>query len=343
MKNSVTRTLVGAAAAGTLAAGVLAALYAWYGERARVQLDRFTVSVDKGGLPPGGLTILHISDLHLRATDRMQTAKLARLQQLLSGERYDLVALTGDLIHDDAGFVAALTFIDTLQPRLATFFVPGNHDYCESSLWGIIDASSDDGAHSQPGGQSPGSALRKTREIVNGFREFGRKLLVNERVHLPICYHDVAAMNRELERHHVQPLVNASTHMQGDGLDLWVAGVDDLWEGHPDPGAALAEVPYDALLLMLAHNPDAWLEPGMERADLVLSGHVHGGQVRLPVLGALHTQGTHLTRRQADGWFRRNGSQMFVSRGVGESLPLRFGVLPQVTLIRLKAVGPNGK
>ena len=142
-------------------------------------------------------------------------------------------------------------------------------------------------------------------------------------------------MNRELELHHVQPLLNCSAHLQGDGLDLWVAGVDDLWEGRPDLSAALAGVPEDALLLVLAHNPDAWLEPGMERADLVLSGHVHGGQVRLPLLGALHTQGTHLTRRRPAGWFQRGRSQMFVSRGVGESLPLRFGVLPQVALIHL--------
>ena len=91
----------------------MAALYAWYGERTRVQLDRFTVSIDKPGLPADGLTILHISDLHFRAIDRMQAAKLARLRQLLAGERYDLVALTGDLIHDGPGFAAALSYIDT--------------------------------------------------------------------------------------------------------------------------------------------------------------------------------------------------------------------------------------
>lgn len=330
MKNWILRTVAGAAGLGTLAA-----LYAWYGERTRVQLDHFTVSISKPGLPRGGLTILHISDLHFRTTDRMQAAKLARLQHLLAGEHYDLVALTGDLIHDSAGFAAALAFIDTLQPRLAAFSVPGNHDYCESSLWGIFDARADGAPAPQPDGASLVTALERARGALGKFKEFGRKLLANERVHLPIYYHDMPAMNRELEVHRVQPLVNRSTRLEGDGLDLWVAGVDDLWEGQPDLGAALAAVPEDALLLMLAHNPDAWLEPCMERADLVLSGHVHGGQIRLPLLGAIHTQGTHLTRRHPAGWFRRGQSRMFVSRGVGESLPLRFGVLPQAALIRL--------
>jgi uncharacterized protein len=292
------------------AAGLAAAaLYAWLGERTRVQLDRFTIPTHRAGLPPDGLIILHLSDLHCRAQGKMQDRKLARLGHMLAGQQYDIVALTGDLIHDEPGFKTALAFIDTLHPRLGTFSVPGNHDYCESSLWGLIS-----------------------------LREFGQKLLANEQVHLPVSYHDVSAMQRELEEHGVQPLVNRSIQVKGDGLDLWFAGVDDLWEGRPDPAAALAGVPEDALLVMLAHNPDAWLQPCIERADLVLSGHVHGGQISLPLLGALHTQGTHLSRRRAAGWFMRGRSRLFVSRGVGESLPLRLGVLPQAALIRILPV-----
>ncbi len=313
----------------------MAALYAWFGERTRVQLDRFTVEVEKPGLPSDGLTILHISDPHFRATNRIQAAKVARLQRLLAGEQYDVLALTGDLIHDELGFAAALAFVDTLKPRLGAFSVPGNHDYCESAQWGIFDPRLGVLAALGADGQPPTMPLASARAALGRLGEFGRKLLTNEPVHLPVCYNDVPAMNRELALHGVQSLINRSSHVQAGGLDLWVAGVDDLWEGQPDAGAALTGVPEGALLLMLAHNPDAWLEPCVERADLVLSGHVHGGQVRLPLLGALHTQGTHLTRRRPAGWFRRGQSRMFVSRGVGESMPLRFGVLPQAALIRL--------
>jgi len=115
--------------------------------------------------------------------------------------------------------------------------------------------------------------------------------------------------------------------------------VDYLLEGTSDLAAALSAVPDAAPVVLLAHNPDVWLDPLAERADLVLAGHTHGGQIRLPLLGVAHTQGTHLQRSRPAGWFQRGRSRMFVSRGLGESIPLRFGVRPQAALIRLVAAG----
>ena len=74
--------------------------YAYFIERSHVRLDRFTIEVDKPGLPPEGVVILHLSDLHCRAAERVQAIKLARLRRLLADEQYDIVAFTGDLIHD---------------------------------------------------------------------------------------------------------------------------------------------------------------------------------------------------------------------------------------------------
>ena len=127
--------------------------------------------------------------------------------------------------------------------------------------------------------------------------------------------------------------------VQVAGADLWIAGVDDLTEGRADLGAALAGVPDEPPLILLAHNPDVWLDARVAAADLVLSGHTHGGQVRLPAVGVVHTQGTHLSRQRPAGWFERGGTRMFVSRGLGESIPLRFGVRPQVALIPAGAAG----
>ena len=98
--------------------------------------------------------------------------------------------------------------------------------------------------------------------------------------------------------------------------------MDDLNQGQPDLAAALDGVPAGAPVILLAHNPDAWLDPAIARADLVLAGHTHGGQFRVPLIGALHTQGTYLSRQRPAGWFERGRSHMFVSRGLGESFPV---------------------
>ncbi|OIO91925.1 MAG: hypothetical protein AUK03_10425 [Anaerolineae bacterium CG2_30_64_16] len=324
MRRWIREVVVAALGAGALAGGYAALI-----ERTRARLDRFTVTVDRPGLPPEGVTILHLSDFHFRSGGRVQARKIARLRRLLAGERFDLLVLTGDLIHDMAGFPVALSLIERLQPRLGGFSCPGNHDYSEYSVWGVF-------GHTW---RESGEARRpELADLVGAARklwDFGRKVLRNELVRLPVTFNDVPAMHRELVQRGIQPLVNQATRVQEPGLDLWVAGVDDLTEGQPDLEIALAAVPTGALLVLLAHNPDIWLDPRVERADLVLSGHTHGGQVKLPFVGVAHTQGTHLTRQRPAGWFQRGTTRMFVSRGLGESIPLRFGVPPQAALIRV--------
>ena len=328
MKRWIGGVLLGSAAA----AGAL--FYATQVERGDVRLDRFTVDIDRPGIPQAGITILHLSDLHFRPGGRAQARKIARLWQLLAGERYDLVVLTGDLIHDGAGLPAVLALIERLCPRLGAFNCPGNHDYAEYSVWGMFGASGR-GNGALPAATGGSGLLREVAGRARDLAGYLRKVVRNELVRLPVAFNDVAAMNVELAARGVQPLVNRALRVQAEGVDLWVAGVDDPTEGRPDLAAALTGVPEGAPLILLAHNPDIWLDPRVGRADLVLSGHTHGGQVRLPLVGAAHTQGTHLTRRRPAGWFQRGGTRMFVSRGLGESIPLRFGVPPQAALIRV--------
>lgn len=318
--------LAGAVAAGALYAGKLA--------REQVQLDRFIVPVARRGLPDAGLTILHLTDFHFKLDGAVQRRKLEALHRLLENEEYDIVAVTGDVIHDMGGLPAALTLLRSLKPRCGTYFVPGNHDYAEYTPWGVLGHT----WRSGDGGLTRGDL----RQLAAALRDFVRKVVRNELVRQPVCFNDVPAMLRQLEAEGIETLVNRSTRLAlGDG-EVWLAGVDDDMESHPDLAAALEGIPPGVPLILLAHNPDIWLQCGVDRADLVLSGHTHGGQIQLPVLGAIHTQGTHLPRSRPAGWFERGRSKMFVGRGLGESIPLRFGARPQVALIRLVGTGDDG-
>lgn len=323
---------VGAAAA----IGFGAYWYAHHVERVNVSLHRATVEVKKPGLPPAGITILQLSDFHFRAADRVQEARLARLRALLDEEHYDLLALTGDLIHNEAGAPRALAFLAELRPEIAAFWVPGNRDYWESSFRAVL------GTPEERRGLAPAGQVRL---VFRKARRVLRMFAGNERAALRLHRNDIAGMNAALEVLGIKPLINRAARLVGSDYDLWVAGVDDLTQGQPDLDAALAPVPAGAPLILLAHNPDVWLAAVLDgqgdgatsarRADLVLSGHTHGGQLNLPLIGAWYRQGTRVGRHKPAGWFEAGTSRMFVSRGLGESFPFRVGAAPQAALIRL--------
>jgi predicted MPP superfamily phosphohydrolase len=328
------------AGAGAAVLGLAGYWYAHRIERVHVSLERATVEVDKPGLPPDGLTILHLSDFHFRANDRVQDVRLQRLRALLASEHYDILAFTGDLIHDEAGLPAALAFLAELHPAIAAFSVPGNRDYWESSFKALLGTSDERAAL---------TVREKMRLVLRNLRRMLRTFAGNERAVLKMHHNDVPAMHAALQAQGIEPLLNCAINVRGPDYDLWFAGIDDLTHGKPNLAAALSPVPRGAVLVLLAHNPDVWLDEtngapdgtraGSRRADLILSGHTHGGQLNLPVVGAWYRQGTHVSRQKAAGWFAAGPSRMYVSRGLGESFPFRFRAPPQAALIRLIRLG----
>lgn len=132
-------------------------------------------------------------------------------------------------------------------------------------------------------------------------------------------------------------LTNRVRMLHVDGARFCVAGVDDLHEGHPtlDPLPPSAERDFT---LLLAHTPDhAEKLCGSENAvDLVLAGHTHGGQVRLPFAGAMIKSVKHDELYEA-GLRRRPWTQVYTSRGLGTiHLPIRFLCRPEVAVIHLR-------
>jgi hypothetical protein len=131
----------------------------------------------------------------------------------------------------------------------------------------------------------------------------------------------------------VRVLRNQAVEVMGG---LWLAGVDDVWEEQADLDAALVDVPEDAVVVLLAHEPDfADAVAADGRVALQLSGHSHGGQVRLPLIGPPILP--YLGQRYSAGRYRVGRLQLYVTRGVGLiSPPVRFNCRPEVTLVELQ-------
>lgn len=131
----------------------------------------------------------------------------------------------------------------------------------------------------------------------------------------------------------IEFLINGQRRLRWRGADLTVAGVDDAWDGEMDMALALDGVPADGFTLLLCHMPDLVDEAVTHGVDLQLSGHTHGGHIRLPWLGSFVLP--RYGWRYPAGHFQIGQTQLYVSRGVG-GIPLRFGCPPEATLITLR-------
>lgn len=147
---------------------------------------------------------------------------------------------------------------------------------------------------------------------------------------------DPNEITRALRAHHVRVLRNAHHRVREHGAALWVVGVDDLWWHADDFAAALDGVPLRDPKILLCHNPLGIRRAAAHGVDLVLAGHTHGGQVRLPVVGSLRGR-SKLGERFVEGWNRLDGTQIYVNRGIGKVLiPLRLNCPPEIACLRLR-------
>ncbi|KZE55362.1 phosphoesterase [Brevibacillus parabrevis] len=117
---------------------------------------------------------------------------------------------------------------------------------------------------------------------------------------------------------------------------LYIAGIDDALNGVPDLPKALIGIPEGSSVILLAHEPDVADEAGLYPIDLQLSGHSHGGQVRLPFVG--HVLTPKLANKYVKGLYlaSENKMQVYVNRGLGTTiLPVRFLCRPELTVLTL--------
>ncbi len=134
----------------------------------------------------------------------------------------------------------------------------------------------------------------------------------------------------------VQILENANYKYSKGDEHIWIAGVDDPFLQQDDLDQALDGTGDAAPRLLLAHAPDIY--PAAMRAgiDLVMVGHTHGGQVRLPFLGAIYVPGKGLFPQFDYGRYFSGLSTLVINGGLGEStLPVRINNRPEIVLLTL--------
>jgi predicted MPP superfamily phosphohydrolase len=258
-------------------------------------------------LAPGAapVRVLHVSDLHLLPGSRRRAAWVRGLARL----RPDLVASTGD--HWSSAQAADL-LVDSLSALTADgalgVFVPGNNDY-----------------HS-PIRPSPLDYLRGG----SGARPRAPDLPWDE-------------LATSLSAAGWTDLTHARTVHRLGGQQVVLAGTDDAHLHRDRYRDVAGAVPSGTLGIGVIHTPARRLLQafGRDRYGLVLAGHTHGGQLRVPLAGPLVTN-CDLPRHRARGLTLDRGTWLHVSAGLGSSpyLPVRFACRPEATLLELVPASP---
>jgi hypothetical protein len=135
----------------------------------------------------------------------------------------------------------------------------------------------------------------------------------------------------------VRILKNRAEAMERGRGRLWIAGVDDPVTGRMDAAAALGGTDDGSPVVLLAHAPLAFPAAVQAGVALMLAGHTHGGQVRLPVLGSPYVSGMGFFPRWDYGMFREGRTTLIVSAGLGETrLPIRINSRPEIAFVTLR-------
>lgn len=126
-------------------------------------------------------------------------------------------------------------------------------------------------------------------------------------------------VRHRIESYGIEVLTNESVSLDVEGTSVRLIGIDDMWYGIPNWDQAIAEVEDDAVTIVASHNPDAAPVAEFYGMDLVLAGHTHGGQIRLPYIGSIAKLPITIDQHFDEGLFNFGPTQLFITSGTGES------------------------
>ena len=148
-------------------------------------------------------------------------------------------------------------------------------------------------------------------------------------------WRDVNVITRAFEKERFPLLVNQGLPISVGKDTLYLASLDDGWSGKPDLTSAMTDWSENATTVLLMHEPDLAPRYAVDkRIHLQLSGHSHGGQVRLPFYGALVLP--YLSWKYPMGLYNLDGMWLYTNRGLGTTnIPLRVNCTPEITELTL--------
>lgn len=162
------------------------------------------------------------------------------------------------------------------------------------------------------------SRIDNSEGFLEDIRRLGVKLLENESV-------SIKRNNEEINLSGISDPAFVSDYLFDDEASAVSRSLENL-------------VKKSKFNILLAHRPEFFSLYAKEGFDLVLSGHAHGGQFRLPIIGGFIAPGQGIFPEYDSGLYEKNGTQMIVSRGLGNSIiPLRIFNRPEIITIVLRA------
>ena len=246
-----------------------------------------------------GYRILQLSDLHI-GTFRGNPGFIRKLVKVVNEQNADLIVFTGDLVNIRADEVRPfMADLSTMKQRDGVLSIMGNHDYCEY-------------------GQDHSERYEKRNQNILHYLEakMGWRMLDNEHV-----------------------TIGRLRQTCGENISesIAVIGVENISKPpFPDYGdleKAIGDLPAGMFKVLLSHDPSHWRRGVLNKTDiaLTLSGHTHAGQLKIgrfsPSKWAYNEWG---------GKYVEGDSMLYVSTGIGGTVPFRFGAWPEINVITLK-------
>jgi uncharacterized protein len=147
---------------------------------------------------------------------------------------------------------------------------------------------------------------------------------------------DPEHVTRTLEAENIHVLANESQAIEHNGARFWLAGVNDVFSSTADVPQTLRGIPADEAVVLLAHEPDFADTVSRFPVDLQLSGHSHGGQIRIPLLPPLYLP--KLARKYFLGTYHVGPLTLYTNAGLGTvDVPVRLHCPPEITLLTLRS------